>query len=691
MKGVETSVTLELLRHGPAHNQLLSPLTEYLGLCGNFGAASVRVPYEQQDFLLSLKSLRYEQGAGDEAASNRRIEIDKSGVEMAKIFESVPGLISALGSDAHSAGLIHLNLVLSAAELSMLPFELSKVPSGCTGGEGNWLLLQNRLPITLTRQVRSVGSRNAEWPRKPRVLFIEAAPGGMQVPAKPHVRALAKTLEPWVGTDLDDREASGKELSSMLTILERATAEKIQEACAETAYTHVHILAHGMEDRRRPGKPYGLALHDSNDVNEAEVVSGERLASLLCSVRNCTNSEGNRHCSASHPSVVTVASCDSGNVKSAIYSSGASLAHDLHRAGIPLVVASQFPLSKMGSVQIPKTLYPALLWGEDPLCALARLRSRLHALSPEAHDWASLVAYTALPDDFSRQLEDVRYQQSKRAIDAALKPTDALLEKMSVDEAANKDTPSSTGLNREQLVKRLKKAQKAVERMPTAGAYETEGAGMVASTEKRKAQLHFSFARTIKNDKELWGEQMDSSFSCLMKSLGHYRDAYRSNMKESTAEVRRRSVHWVLGQYLSLRAVLGEPFEHAHWSSALLSAKIDLDDAEGEAVVWPHGTLAELHLLLLAYPEKDLPVSHADAAAEVMVQIRALLDRVQADAFAVQSTRRQFLRYINWWGSEDFENLLHGKDRSRPRPWREQTGLLEIANSVVEVLPGKQA
>ena len=39
------SVAVELIRKGPPHNRLLSPLTEYLGICGGTGAGSVSVPY----------------------------------------------------------------------------------------------------------------------------------------------------------------------------------------------------------------------------------------------------------------------------------------------------------------------------------------------------------------------------------------------------------------------------------------------------------------------------------------------------------------------------------------------------------------------------------------------------------------------------------------------------------------------
>ena len=37
------NVKLELLRSGPAHNQLLSPLTPYLALCGAEGPVTATV------------------------------------------------------------------------------------------------------------------------------------------------------------------------------------------------------------------------------------------------------------------------------------------------------------------------------------------------------------------------------------------------------------------------------------------------------------------------------------------------------------------------------------------------------------------------------------------------------------------------------------------------------------------------
>src|SRR5688572_28971695 len=96
------NVVLEILRHGPPHNQLLSPLTQYLALCGNHAGETVRVPYEHHQFLALHKSLTYDvEGITQEpfrtAVKRRReMQLQITADEMAKFMATVPGLISEL-------------------------------------------------------------------------------------------------------------------------------------------------------------------------------------------------------------------------------------------------------------------------------------------------------------------------------------------------------------------------------------------------------------------------------------------------------------------------------------------------------------------------------------------------------------------------------------------------------------------
>src|SRR5262245_18185306 len=113
-------VTVEFLRPGPAHNQLLSPVMQYLAICADKPVGVITVPYEQGAFERRLKELRYETGdPGDRQAMLHEIV-----VEMSKILGAVPGLPGALISDPNQpATLIHLRLIHSASELALLPFE----------------------------------------------------------------------------------------------------------------------------------------------------------------------------------------------------------------------------------------------------------------------------------------------------------------------------------------------------------------------------------------------------------------------------------------------------------------------------------------------------------------------------------------------------------------------------------------
>src|SRR5262249_7458397 len=150
-------------------------------------AGVVTVPYEQARFERKLNDLRYVGDGGDDLRS----VLHEVGEEVAKVLGSVPGLPGALTLDTGQSGpgvMIHLRLTLSASELAMLPFELSKVPISAAQSSEAWLGLQTRPPVSITRNVRSVSPEAVVWPKKPRVLFISA--GRDDVPFDQHRKAL---------------------------------------------------------------------------------------------------------------------------------------------------------------------------------------------------------------------------------------------------------------------------------------------------------------------------------------------------------------------------------------------------------------------------------------------------------------------------------------------------------------------
>jgi hypothetical protein len=648
-------VHVEFLRPGPPHNQLLSPLTQYLAIAGDTGAGVVSVPYEQAEFVRRLKQLRYESGDTED----RQAMLHATGVEMGKILGAVPGLPGALAPNPNEQGtLIQLRITLSASELAMLPFELAKAPVSPSTTAENWLSIQTRPPVCVTRNIRTVSPEGVLWPDTPRILFI--AGDEANVPYAEHCTVLEEAIKPFQYPREDDRVESDEgrrvQYGKLLTILKNPTLTEVFRACREQTYTHVHILTHGDLSETSPDA-YGLVLRGADD--SSEVVSGDQFASALTTVAG-----GKIH----RPTVVTVASCDSGNVGTVIHP-GASFAHALHQAGIPLVVASQFPLSKEGSIPMAETLYNGLLWGQNPLVLLQQLRAELHArYTANWHDWASLVVYEALPQALSEQLETLRYRQTKRAIQSVLQQ---------IDQAVEHGSDPANQARLKQLDVAL---ERAVGRLPLNGPYSAECIGIRASAWKRLAEAAFTLA------KDGWRDPYD-----LLDQAHHdYDRAARALlMIEAGAAQRVATLHWVLSQVESMALILGRDPDEGRWKAARLSAETYLDNPSPEERAWAHGSLAELYLLLLGNaelsPEKrkkfsDLAVGHARDLVRIYPR---------RDDFPVRSTRSQFSRYVDWWGTGRFSEGLEPQPRKKRGSWEGDLGVVAVAKTITEILQRK--
>jgi hypothetical protein len=290
------------------------------------------MPFEHSELEHRLQELSYRVTADDETAlARRRAMLDRTGREMADVFSGIPGLSGALGFEtAQAQTLTQLRVVLSASELAMLPFELSKALEGA-GSSGVWLALKARAPVCITRRIRSV-SAGMHWPTNPRVLFI----AGPNTPADGHRQALQRATEPW-------RDPEDESRCDPLVVLETASIARIEDKVAAAAqehapFTHIHILAHGVRlDEADRYSPIGVALF-------GESVPGRRLASVLTSVTDdgvrCPGVVTLATCD-SGAVVVTLATCDSGAVPD-VRTPGVSVAHDLHDHGIPLVWLRSF-------------------------------------------------------------------------------------------------------------------------------------------------------------------------------------------------------------------------------------------------------------------------------------------------------------------------------------------------------------
>ena len=622
------TITLELLRHGSDHNQLLSPLTPYLALSGNHDAETVHVELEHMQLLRRLSDLRYQ---GGRAASDGSLR--EASAAVSRLLGSIRSLRAELDAVRRGSGLVHLRLILSASELSLLPFELVSAPPGFPG-QGQWLLLQTSTPIVLTREVRRVAPTSFEWPKRPRILVASAAPPGVpDVPLRQLLLALRRALAPWITT------GSTRELEGHLKLLPNATLEDIHRACAAEAFTHVHILAHGVPVPADDGVTrYGLALHAEGDPGGKDLVSGERLtAALRCHRDGSTGA-------ITGPMVVTLASCDGGNVGSVI-TPGASLAHHLHEAGIPLVVASQLPLSFRGAAILAETLYGGLLWGEDPRAIIHQLRQELSMRCPETHDWASLVVYAAFPADFEQQVDRVKLARRRFAVDTAMARIDlgqeassgAFAISSSREGGAEAESASDRALK--QAMARLKEAMpqaNEAERLALRG----ETLGRLGSAEKRYAQILARRAAALPGGLEreaLLGEIR----AVLVSARAHYLGAFRLDM----------SAVWALVQRLAIDVALSEPLDEERWITARGLALFARTEGGARDVIGAHAALAELYVLAqVLSPTHEARVNAAPRAA---AHIDALLGLASAGSFDAYSIRHQLTRYATWWWKDD--------------------------------------
>src|SRR5262245_6085233 len=89
------TITLEILRHGPPHNQLLSPLTLYLAICENHAGVTVHLPFEHNQFLHRLRALNYEIPVPEE----RAFQLRDTAQVLGELLSAIPGLTAELSRE----------------------------------------------------------------------------------------------------------------------------------------------------------------------------------------------------------------------------------------------------------------------------------------------------------------------------------------------------------------------------------------------------------------------------------------------------------------------------------------------------------------------------------------------------------------------------------------------------------------
>ncbi|HEX9725472.1 MAG TPA: CHAT domain-containing protein, partial [Vicinamibacteria bacterium] len=482
------SVIVEFQRFGEAAG-LFRRGERYLLTRGwNEPVVECEMPLNQKEFLTNLNLLRY---LGDKFEASTAL--DTLSQHAASILPELP--------EGSPDRIVQVDLVAGAAELWAFPFEACR-------RNGEPLFARRERPVVLTRRIRQgFADRTTPWPVRPRVLLAHApaAPDLPQSLVDQHVTALKLALSPWMtggGADAD-----------LLTVSAIPVASRLSDLTDNHAFTHLHILAHGKASTQ-PGLFQAVSWGLRLGPPKAEATSPKELADAI-------------HGDQGLPVVVTVAACDAANQAETTLPEH-SFAQELHLRGVPVVLASQLPLTMAGSVILTETFYRSLLSGHDVRAALHEARVSLREGEKTRHDWVSLVGYVRLPEGYSDHLMEVRLKCELAMMNAARKKAEAVLER-----GAGAELEPIESLVRERIAA-LANSREAIPR--ERADLRAECAGLLASAYKRLAELQFRRGVGGGSQKP---ELLAESRRNLEESLRHYKEEYQSNLSHHWTGVQR--------------------------------------------------------------------------------------------------------------------------------------------------------
>lgn len=333
----------------------------YLLRTGGGGFESAEFPWSPE-LLRDLSELRLP--GGDPAAVQRVGETLSRFLEPLGLVQKAEAILAA----DRAGRPLTWTFRSAAAELYALPWELMTLrATGQHVGSLPGFLLRYEWPETRTTEEQPSPRREDG-----RILCAWSAAAG-SVPANEHVKAIAAACRaaslPFnPNSDVLPHVSSGR----LVAALESARSQGQHVAV-------LHLLCHG----GAAGSTFGLVLNGEAS-GESVVVDAGRLRQLLAPFTDMVR-------------LVVLSACDSGN-SGALGNHLGSVAQALHRAGFAQVIASRYPLSIPGSIQLTETLYRELLAGSLPLeTALRRSRDRL-ARDAGHRDWASLQLYARSTD-----------------------------------------------------------------------------------------------------------------------------------------------------------------------------------------------------------------------------------------------------------------------------------------------------
>ena len=134
---------------------------------------------------------------------------------------------------------------------------------------------------------------------------------------------------------------------------------------------------------------------------------------------------------------------------------------------------------------------------------------------------------------------------------------------------------------------------------------------------------------------------------------------WRSTLKKALEDLEEglktgaKSDHWVLGQYVVLRAALGESPDQARSEKAWQAAQLALDNDDRQEQMWAHSSIADL---LMVAQAQGLPKIAGEATRDVVTELKRMVEvgGGPARCQGVWPTFRQFWRWRDWWKNDQW-------------------------------------
>jgi hypothetical protein len=257
---------------------------------------------------------------------------------------------------------IRLLFRFSAGELFSLPWSLTTLSKG---GRSLGSIVPHPLHFEWANDVVAP----LDSPTHGRVLFAWSD-AEHDVSEDGHLAALQRACSDF---DLEQDQLKDVNLDSLRSKLEDAHREG-------KPVRILHILCHGSP---LSGGTFGLLWTNPQRPGRPARIDGDSLRDVLAPYRSDLRAIVLSACHGSNP----------GQVGSMF----GGVAHDLHRLGIPAVIASQMPLTVDGSIQMTEALYEALCKQKLPIDEAFQ---KAHAaLSASSLDWASLQFFALSAED----------------------------------------------------------------------------------------------------------------------------------------------------------------------------------------------------------------------------------------------------------------------------------------------------